>query len=96
MKQIVIRTIDLKIPVLYVMAGTISEGEPFQQFPEDEMETFISERLGLVSDLVRFDDLFGGIPYLRVSDITPVLRTLIHGCDRVEYYPNFLVFTFID
>lgn len=98
MKQIVINVVDPKVPVFYVMAGSIEEGGTFERLPQEDAEQFIKDHLEFTSHFVHFDDLFGGVPYIRVKDFSPVALSLFGhpDCERIEFYLNFLVFTYND
>lgn len=93
-KQLIFRSIGPNVPVMTVLCGQLKDG----QFVPEEMTKDVFEETFDLGDahFIHFDDLFGGTPYVKRSDLFELFVSLFKYTDLIgfDFYDSFIVFKF--
>lgn len=93
MKQVIIRILGPQIPVYDVAFGRIKDGQFVPASIEEISDFFDFDTYG---DFLTVSTLLGGQAFVTSDNMLSLVQALSRDADSVMYYPNFLVFGYVE
>lgn len=93
MKQVIIRIVGPQLPVYDVAFGRIKDGH-FVPAPIEEINDFLDP--DTYQDYLTVSHLLGGQAFVTSDKLAPFIRCLSFGANSIMFYPNFIVFGYVE